>query len=66
MRGMKCQNRDAGGQLFQGQQGIPVEFLGDGSGGELRREASYDCFLVFPQAPVQKRQPRLRPKEQWS
>ena len=37
--GMKRQNRDAGGQLLKGQQGIPVEFLGNGGGGEgsLRR-----------------------------
>ena len=35
VRGMKRQNRDAGGQLVQGQQGIPVEFLGNGGGGEL-------------------------------
>ena len=26
--GMQGQNRDAGGQLLEGQQGIPVEFLG--------------------------------------
>ena len=31
--GMKRQNRDAGGQLLKGQQGIPLEFLGNGSGG---------------------------------
>ena len=34
MRGMKCQNRDAGGQLLKGQQGILLEFLGNGSSGE--------------------------------
>ena len=28
VRGMKRQNRDAGGQLPEGQQGIPLEFLG--------------------------------------
>jgi hypothetical protein len=41
---MKRQNRDAGGQLLKGEQGIPVEFLGDGRGGELRHEVSCDCF----------------------
>ena len=30
---MKRQNRDAGGQLLKGQQGITLEFLGNGSGG---------------------------------
>ena len=44
MRGMKCQNRDAGGQLLKGQQGIPLEFLGNGRGGELGHEVSCDCF----------------------
>lgn len=34
MRGMKRQNRDAGGQLLKGEQGIPVEFLGNGSSGD--------------------------------
>ena len=37
VRGMKRQNRDAGGQLLKGQQGITLEFLGNGSGGELGR-----------------------------
>ena len=41
---MKRQNRDAGGQLLHGQQGIPLEFLGNGSGGEWRHEVSCDCF----------------------
>jgi hypothetical protein len=31
---MKRQNRNAGGQLLKGQQGIPLEFLGNGSSGE--------------------------------
>ncbi len=44
MRGMKRQNCDAGGQLLKGQQGIPVEFLGYGSGGELGYEVSCDFF----------------------
>jgi hypothetical protein len=30
--------------LLKGQQGIPVEFLGNGSGGEWGHEASCDCF----------------------
>ena len=44
VRGIKRQNRDAGGQLVQGQQGIPVEFLGNGGGGDLGYELSCDCF----------------------
>jgi len=32
---MKRQDGDAGGQLLKGQQGIPLEFLGYGRGGEL-------------------------------
>ena len=44
VRGMKCQNRDAGGQLLKGQQGIPLEFLGNGRGGERRHEVSCDCL----------------------
>ena len=28
MGGMKRQNRDAGGQLLKGEQGIPLEFVG--------------------------------------
>ena len=31
---MKCQDGDACGQLLKGQQGIPVEFLGNGRGGD--------------------------------
>lgn len=34
MRAMKRQNRDGSGQLLHGQQGIPLELLGNGSGGE--------------------------------
>ena len=34
MRGMKCKDRDAGGQLLKGEQGIPLEFLGNGSSGD--------------------------------
>ena len=34
VRGMKGKHRDAGGQLLKGEQGIPVEFLGNGRGGE--------------------------------
>ena len=41
---MKCQDRDAGGQLLKGEQGIPLEFLGNGSSGEWRHEGSCDCF----------------------
>ena len=44
MRGVKRQDRDAGGQLLKGQQGIPLEFLGNGEGGELGHEALCDCF----------------------
>ena len=44
MSGMKGKQRDAGGQLLKGQQGIPVEFLGYGSGGELGYEVSCDFF----------------------
>ena len=44
VRGMKRQDRDAGGQLLKGQKGIPLEFLGDGSSGEWRHEVSCDCF----------------------
>lgn len=44
VRGMKRQNRDAGGQLLKGQQVIPVEFLGNGRGGELGHEVSCECF----------------------
>ena len=44
VRGMKGKQRDAGGQLLKGQQGIPVEFLRNGSGGEWRHEVSCDCF----------------------
>ena len=44
MSGMKCQDGDAGGQLLKGQQGIPMEFLGNGRGGEWRHEVSCDCF----------------------
>jgi hypothetical protein len=32
--GMKRQDRDAGGQLLKGQQGIPLEFLGNGRGAD--------------------------------
>ena len=42
--GMKGKQRDAGGQLLKSQQGIPVEFLGYGSGGELGYEVSCDFF----------------------
>ena len=41
---MKRQDLDAGGQLLKGQQGIPLEFLGNGSSGEWRHEVSCDCF----------------------
>ena len=41
---MKCQDGDACGQLLKGQQGIPVEFLGNGRGGELGYEVSCDFF----------------------
>ena len=34
VRGMKRQIRDAGGQLLKSEQGIPLKFLGNGSGGE--------------------------------
>jgi hypothetical protein len=44
MRGMKRQDADAGGQLLKGQQGIPLEFLGYGSGGERRHGVSCDCL----------------------
>ena len=44
MGAMKGQDRDAGCYLLQGQQGIPLEFLGNGGGGELRHEVSCDCF----------------------
>ena len=42
--GMKGKHRDAGGQLLKGQQGIPMEFQGNGRGGELGHEVSCDCF----------------------
>ena len=35
MGGMKRQDRDAGYYLLKGQQGIPLEFLGNCGGGEL-------------------------------
>lgn len=41
---MKRQNRDAGGQMLKSEQGIPLEFLGNGSSGEWRHEVSCDCF----------------------
>jgi hypothetical protein len=44
VRGMKGKHRDAGGQLLKGEQGIPLEFLRDGSSGEWRHEVSCDCF----------------------
>ena len=44
MSGMESKDRDAGGQLLKGQQGIPVEFLSNGSSGEWRHEVSCDCF----------------------
>ena len=34
VRDMKGKHRDAGGQLLNGQQGIPLEFLGNDSGGD--------------------------------
>ena len=39
---MKRQNRDAGGQLLKGQQGIPLEFLGNGNGADriLKQESN--------------------------
>ena len=43
---MKRQNRDAGGQLLKGEQGIPVEFLGNGRGGEWRHEVSATAYRV--------------------
>ena len=44
VRGMKCQDCDGSRQLLKGQQGIPLEFLGNGSSGEWRHEMSCDCF----------------------
>jgi len=41
---MKCQNGDAGGQAVQGQQGISLQILGDGIGGEQWHEGSCDCL----------------------
>ena len=34
VRSMKRQDRGAGGQLLKGEQGIPLEFLGNGSSGD--------------------------------
>ena len=44
LEGIKCQNRDAGAQLLKGQKGIRLEFLGNGSSGQWRNEASCDCL----------------------
>ena len=44
VRGMKCQDCDGSRQLLKGHQGIPLEFLGNGSGGEWRHELPCDCF----------------------
>jgi hypothetical protein len=43
MRAMERQNHDAGGQLLKGQQGIPLVFLGNRTGGDGRRGLSCDC-----------------------
>jgi len=44
LKSMKRQNRDAGGQLLKGQQGIRLEFLGNGSSGQWGHDASCDCL----------------------
>lgn len=44
VRRMKRQNRDAGGPLLRGQQGIGLELLGYGSSGQWGHEVSCDCL----------------------
>ena len=44
VRGMKGKHRDAGGQLLQGEQSIPLELQGNGRGGELEYEMRCNCL----------------------
>ena len=44
--GMKDSNRHAAGQLLQGQQAIPVEFLGHSRGREWRQKCRATAFSI--------------------
>ena len=59
LEGMKRQNRDAGGQLLKGQQGIRLEFLGNASGGQWGHDGVVRLLIGFPLAPGQQRNFKL-------